>query len=157
LNPLHCRDADFAPTNDERFRFFWFPASYGRHVAYFELDHSALAGRHREIDASDLIRLRCQAVPPAKQLDQYAPFFDESYYSHQYEDVRHALSIGLQSGFLHYVKNGFIENRAPFELDLHWYLRTYPEAADAIGLGLFSDPLQHYVCVGARRGYKPKP
>jgi hypothetical protein len=157
LNPLQSREPDFAPTDDPRFRFFWFPANYASPVEDFEKDHGPLLGRYREMDAADLARMKSQPPVRPKRLEDYAPHFDEKYYAQRYDDIRHALTVGLQSGFQHYIGPGFKEGREPLRCDRHWYVRTYPEAADDIGLGLYEDPIHHFVCVGARRGYLATP
>lgn len=157
LNPLHSREPDFAPTDDDRFRFFWFPANYASKVADFEKDHAALRGRFREFDRKDLANLKSKSRLRAKNLNDYAPHFDEAFYLKRYDDISYAITVGLKSGFHHFLKPGFEEGREPFACDWHWYVRTYPEAADDIGMGLYEDPFHHYVCVGARRGYHAIP
>jgi hypothetical protein len=157
LNPLHSREPDFAPTNDKRFRFFWFPANYASNVAEFEKDHAALRGRFREFDREELAKLKSECRLRTRKLADYAPHFDEKFYIGRYDDIRHALTVGLKSGFHHYLEPGFREGREPFACDWHRYVRTYPEAADDIGMGLYEDPFHHFVCVGARRGYRAMP
>ena len=156
FNPLQNRDIDLAPTNDSRFRFFWFPANYASHVRDFGRDHGPLYGRSRQIDGAALAVMKSSPVRE-KKLEDYAPHFDEAFYLARNEDIRVALTLGLKSAFHHYIGPGFVEGREPFKCDRHWYVRTYPEAADDIGMGLYEDPIHHFVCVGARRGYRPNP
>jgi hypothetical protein len=157
FNPLQYRDHDFAPTKDKRFRFFWFPANYAGHVGDFERDHAPLQGRFRQIDDFDLWRMKAENNQRPRRLDDYAPHFDEAFYCRRYQDVSRSLSSGMGSGFEHYIGWGFRENRQPMEFDPHRYLQAYPDAASEIGLGIYDDPIHHYVSVGASRGYRPIP
>jgi hypothetical protein len=59
----------------------------------------------------------------------------------------------------------FLRTRAPLlkveapaiDFDEIWYAHTYLLAAVEISEGWFAGPLEHYVDIGARRGYKPLP
>jgi hypothetical protein len=157
FNPLQNSNHDFAPTNDKRFRFFWFPANYAGRVEDSEKDHAPIRGRSREIDATDLSRMKSERKLQPKLLENYAVHFDELYYCDRYEDVRVSLANGMGSGFLHYIGWGFRENRHPIDIDMHWYVRTYPDAAHDIGLGIYEDPLHHYISIGAAQAYRPVP
>jgi hypothetical protein len=157
FNPFQSRDHDFAPTNDERFKFFWFPANYAGQVGDFESNHAPLQGRFRQIDDVELRRMKAEDKQRPKRLDDYAPHFDEAFYRMRYPDVSRSLTSGLGSGFEHYIGWGFKENRQPMDFDPHRYVQAYPDAASEIGLGIYEDPIHHYVSVGASRGYRPIP
>ncbi len=157
FNPLHYREHDFTPTDDPRFRFFWFPANYASEVSEFEKDHRPLAGRHREFEPIELAKLKSRSFLRPQRLEDYAVHFDEEYYLEVYEDIRYALTVGLPNAFRHYIGPGFQEGRLPFRCDGQWYVRSYPDAASDIGLGLYKDAMHHFVNVGAARGYLPVP
>ena len=157
FNSLHYREHDFTPTDDQRFRFFWFPANYSCPVADYERNHKPLNGRFREIDPVDLARLKQFPYLRPKILADFVQYFDENFYINAYDDVRRAIDTGLPSGFYHYITHGFRENRRGFAFNSHWYVRTYPEAADDIGLGRYEDEIHHFVSVGAKRSYRPVP
>jgi hypothetical protein len=40
-------------------------------------------------------------------------------------------------------------------VDSHWYLTTYPDAAEAIQRGIYKSALDHYLKIGFRTGYLP--
>jgi hypothetical protein len=155
FNPLHSREHDFTPTDDPRFKFFWFPANYASDVRDFVKDHAPLAGRHRELAPEDLKKMKSYRHTRQKRLEDYAPHFNEAFYLDQYEDIRYALTVGLPNAYWHYMRPGFREGRLGFRCDHHWYVRTYPNAAVEIGLGLYEDAMHHFVMVGASRGYRP--
>ncbi len=157
FNPLQYPDCDFTPTDDPRFRFFWFPANYPRDVKYFREDHAPLAGRHREIASIELGKMKQNIQVRQPRLRDYAPHFDEAFYLDQYEDIRYALTVGLPNGYWHYMGPGFREGRLGFRFDQHWYVRNYPDAANDVGMGLYVDAMHHFVNVGASRGYLPVP
>lgn len=157
FNPMHWRDHDFAPTGDARFRFFLFPANYASDVAALALDHGPLRGRQREVEAADLARMKTRPDLRPRRIEEYLPHFDEAFYRRRYPDVRRAVESGLHSGLWHYAVSGFREHREVLPIDRHWYVRTYPEAADDIGAGRFEDEWHHFASVGARRGYRPVP
>ena len=155
FNPFQYRDHDFVPLGDTRYRFFWFPANYASRVEDYELDHRALVGRHEEIKAIDLARIRQSHVIEKKDLDDFVSLFDEQFYLSRHADVMIALRNGLPNGLLHYVNAGFSEGRDAFPLDKHHYVREYPQAARELGLGLYEDARHHFAAVGNRRGYNP--
>ena len=155
FNPFQYPAHDFAPADDPRFRFFWFPANYASRVLDYELDHAALVGRYEEIEPTKLARMRESRVAERKNPDDYVGLFDEEYYLSRYPDVLVALKHGLPNGLLHYTNAGLREGREGFRLDKHWYVRAYPQAAREIGLGLYEDARHHFAAVGVRRGYSP--
>ena len=157
FNPLHSREHDFTPTDDSRFRFFLFPANYASAVNDFEKDHAPLFGRHRELSAAYLKKMKSRPPLSPLRLEDYAPHFDEAFYLDQYEDIRYALTVGLPNAYWHYMGPGFLEGRQGFRCDRHWYVRTYADAATDIGLGLYQDAMHHFVVVGTRQGYRPTP
>jgi hypothetical protein len=157
LNPLQSREHDFTPTDDSRFRFFWFPANYASEVRHFHLDHAPLFGRHREIASPELKKMKSSPCLRPQRLEDYAPHFDEAFYLARYEDIRYALTVGLPNAYWHYMGPGFREGRHGFRCDSNWYVRAYPDAAADIGLGLYQDPMHHFVMAGVGQGYRPTP
>ncbi len=157
FNPAQFPDHDFAPVDDARFRFTWFPANYGVPVADFELNHRSLAGRWRRIGRDEVTRLKTLKPVVPRSKDQHVAFFEEETYRRKYPDVEAAVQRGLPSALLHYIRSGFAERREPFRMNKAWYARTYPDAADAIGRGEYHDIYHHYAATGSRLGYRRTP
>lgn len=100
-------------------------------------------------------------------------YFDEAWYLDHYADVRQALGTPVAfSGFVHFVRRGFAEQRWPnavlcaaseacpapapaqSQLDGDAYLAQQPEAANFLRAFPFVSPLEHYNAYGRRLGYR---
>ena len=157
FNPLYNRHHDFAPTDDDRFRFFIFPANFASNVVDYELDHRALFGRYEHVRREKLAELKRRPIVSPRNRDRHITLLDEQYYTERYPDIRKALDHGLPSALVHYVNSGFDERRDGFAFDHQWYVRTYPQAARELGLGMYEGARHHFADVGSLLGYRPLP
>lgn len=155
FNPGQFRTHDFAPLDDPRFHYTWFPANYGAPVRDFEVNHRALLGRWKPMDRAGLTRLKAPNFIVHRSKDKHVALFDQTFYKARYGDIERAIMAGMPSALFHYIRTGFAENREPFRIDRAWYARSYADAADAIGRGEFSDIYHHYSEIGIDRGYLP--
>jgi hypothetical protein len=57
----------------------------------------------------------------------------------------------------HFVENGYFEGRRPaqFEVDVEWYLTTYPDVADGIEAGKIVSATEHFLSNGYAEGRLP--
>jgi predicted SAM-dependent methyltransferase len=105
---------------------------------------------------ADLLKL--SPAQAERRLDVMLEVFDEAFYLGYNADVAEVVRNGwLPSGREHYIHYGFKERRLPFALDSAWYAAQYPLAALEVAHGNYADFVDHYVCVGRARGYRPKP
>lgn len=82
-----------------------------------------------------------------------ASHFDAHFYSSQ---VSRETSRSYGSGWGHYVNQGWREGRQPNPaFDQLWYLRTYPEALNAVRAGDYPNAFSHYVLEGEAAGLHP--
>ncbi len=154
FNPLQCRTQNFVPLGDPRYRFDLFPASYAVPLAKLDETHWRMGAAWRRM-THDVLRCYMNSPPriPARP-EAVLNFFDEDFYRASYPDVDQSIAGGhIPSGRHHYEHNGRAEGRKPFAFDPAWYVAAYPMAGLEIGQGDYLDPLQHYVDVGAARGY----
>ncbi len=93
-----------------------------------------------------------------RRLEEVLDLFDEAFYVATNADVADAIRAGwLTSGRDHFVRSGFKEGRAPFDIDKAWYAAQYPLAATEVLHGNYHDFVHHFVAVGKARGYRPTP
>jgi Glycosyltransferase WbsX/Methyltransferase domain len=83
------------------------------------------------------------------EITPISKLFDPEWYLNEYEDVAR---LGMDP-FLHFLRSGIREGRAPHPLfDPKYYLKTYPETAMS-----GKTPLQHYLASGWKQGLRPNP
>lgn len=155
-NPLYGAGHDFAPIDDARFQFWWFPAAAGSPVTRYRHVHAALAGRWRPMAAAELAALK-QTSTRKREIAPCLRHYDESYYLGRYQDVRHHVPKTFPNGLVHYIRSGFHERRLGWGMDQAAYLVAYPDAARRIGRGEFTDVHHHFAEEGAELGYNPSP
>lgn len=81
--------------------------------------------------------------------------FDEAYYGGQTtrDDTR-----AYTSRFAHFVNEGWLSGLEPNPcFDQIWYLRTYPDALEAVRSGRYPNAFSHFVMEGEAAGLKPHP
>jgi hypothetical protein len=156
FHPVQSSDIDLLPYADERYRFYLFPINYAVAVEHFEEAHQALHSGWRYMRPETIRQLRSSMPRCPKRLDRFLLMFDEKFYLENHLDVAYEVEAGgTVSGLDHYVRHGFNEGRHCFALDDRWYSTEYPMAAFEVGQGDYVNFSQHFVEVGAMRGYKP--
>jgi hypothetical protein len=78
--------------------------------------------------------------------------FNEAGYLSSNPDVATAAQEGkVKNARLHYISNGYLEGRLGGSpaLDENWYLKYYPDVADAVRRRVTQSGAQHYQDVGA--------
>jgi hypothetical protein len=157
LNPMQARSADLLPLDDARIRFTLFPHHYAVPVRRQKAAHAALRGLWRMVPPARL-RALLAADPPPRDRSRYCAAFDEGDYLSLYPDIAASVRDGhMPSGRHHYEMYGFGEGRTPFRLDAGWYCRRYPIAAVELSQNEAHDPIDHWICMGADRGYARVP
>lgn len=84
-------------------------------------------------------------------------YFDSKYYVASNEDVKLEVEAGRTTALNHYLKNGFSEGRAPFDIKVNegYYLKNNPDVAIAIQDGRCESAQHHYDAHGRREGRSP--
>ena len=75
-----------------------------------------------------------------------------------YEDIGAAIRDGkIASAKEHFVGDGYIEGRKPFEIkvDEKWYFQRYPDVAESVRKGILPSAQQHFDEDGYREGRLP--
>ncbi len=83
---------------------------------------------------------------------------DEAWYARAYEDIGAAVRDGkIASARQHFVADGYIEGRKPFEIkvDDKWYFQRYPDVAESVRKGILPSAQQHFDEDGYREGRLP--
>ena len=83
---------------------------------------------------------------------------DEAWYARAYEDIGAAVRDGkIASARQHFVADGYIEGRKPFEIkvDDKWYFQRYPDVAESVRKGILPSGQQHFDEDGYREGRLP--
>lgn len=84
--------------------------------------------------------------------------FDAVWYLHRYAAELSAWTDGGTDPFLHFIAKGRQIGLAPhMPIDEDWYLKTYPEAAEAIQGGRCPSVFHHYLLEGSNRQHNPGP
>ena len=157
FSPVQNREADLIPANDDRYRFHLFPVNYAVPVDAYRNAHAALNGGWRLVPPRVVVALRDSPRWPRPVAD-YAAMFDPAFYIEEYPDIADALRNGvIDTPWAHFAAFGLFESRKPFRFDVQWYAQTYPMAAFEVGQGDYADMIQHYLCIGRDRGYRPNP
>lgn len=156
-NPFQCPAQNLVPLGDKRYRFYLFPANYAVNATHLAASHRKLNGQWRYFEHAVLHDYMKSAPRVPFRPASYFKFFDEDFYRLRYPDVAQSVTDGhIPDGRHHYEHFGVHEGREPFELDLPFYVRTYPMAALEIGQGDYLGPYHHYVESGFARGYRRK-
>lgn len=83
---------------------------------------------------------------------------DEVWYAKVYEDIGAAIRDGkIASAKQHFVADGYIEGRKPFEIkvDEKWYFQRYPDVAESVRKGILPSAQYHFEEDGYREGRLP--
>lgn len=83
---------------------------------------------------------------------------DEAWYARVYEDIGAAVRDGkIASAKQHFVSDGYIEGRKPFEIkvDEKWYFQRYPDVAESVRKGILPSAQHHFDEDGYREGRLP--
>jgi len=83
---------------------------------------------------------------------------DEAWYARAYEDIGAAVRDGkIASARQHFVADGYIEGRKPFEIkvDDKWYFQRYPDVAESVRKGILPSAQQLFDEDGYREGRLP--
>ena len=151
-------DHDLMPRHDPRYDYWLFPADFAVPGAQVLAHHEGLAGRWRRVDAVEAAAAMDGDDLPARRIEDYLALFSEPYYLAQNREVATAVADGrFGEGSHHYERHGFLENRRCFALEVPWYAARYPDAADAVGFGLFRDLHHFHAARGAALGYEAVP
>ncbi len=87
------------------------------------------------------------------------PEFSESFYLTTYPDVSDAVGSGIhRSGYLHFLKHGVFELRAPHrDIDLAWYARNHPQVEEDLKAKKARDAFAHFLTIGRKLGLPAGP
>ena len=152
FNPSQHRTSWFIPDGDERYEYVVFPINRAVPVGRFRDAHDPIEGRWRWMTEDDVVRAFAGPARRSRRLDSYLGAFDQSFYR---RTVAGMADASASAAIEHYIAGGFRHGTTPFEIDTDWYVRRYPDAAEAIGCNTFEDAAHHYVECGRALGYEP--
>ena len=159
FSPAACMcinlDHDLVPRGDQRFEHWFFPLNYAVPAAEVADTHAALTARWRKLETADAEARLDGRLRQPRAIDDYRALFDAEHYLRVHKEVADAVAEGrIGSAQDHYTLHGFDENRSCFPLDVGYYARTHPDAADAVGFGLYRDLHHFHARAGAALGYQ---
>jgi hypothetical protein len=160
FSPVQHKLTMFLPLDDPSFEFILLPHSKAVDLS---LDPAGFAAQQRLLETASRpvgvaeLRAICQRARLRAPRQPRVFGFDPQFYLKRYPDVGAHLGPDLPSALEHYIHAGFRENRLPVDFDSAFYVSAYPQAAMAVAEGHFTDPLEHYMALGAPNGYSPKP
>jgi hypothetical protein len=117
-----------------------------------------LSNLSESLDQAGQYKLTVTQLNDCLKLLLRAVQFDESWYLHEYPDVKAAVARGeFRSGKHHFAESGYFEGRrlASITVDEEWYSRAYPDVGQSLEFGELTSCQEHFEQFGEEEGRIP--
>jgi hypothetical protein len=159
FNPIQSVDLMFLPLDEPEYRYVLLPYAKMFDIRVdpgrFARQQERLGDQARFIEAGAAreIARRAASLGLGRAL---VGGFDPDFYTARYPDAAEAMRKG-RSALDHYMHHPARQIRRPLDFDADFYIERYPNVAMEIAEGLHASPLRHFMSVGWRHGYAPRP